>query len=62
MPFTDAGILIASPSGSEVEFTNGDQAGVRPTKTAAAQSAQTASASNPTIPAKTARRNTAKAD
>jgi len=36
MPFTDAGILIASASGSEVEFTNGEQPGVRLAKAAAA--------------------------
>ena len=43
-----------------VEFTNGDQPGVRLTKAAAAQSAETASASNPTVATKAARRETAK--
>ncbi len=36
MPFAKAGILIASASGSEVEFTNGERPGVRLAKTAAA--------------------------
>jgi hypothetical protein len=44
-----------------VEFTNGDQPGVRLTKAAAAQSAEPASASNPTVATKAARRKTAKA-
>jgi transcriptional regulator with XRE-family HTH domain len=44
-----------------VEFTNGDQPGVRLTKGAAAQSVEPASASNPTVAAKAARRKTAKA-
>jgi transcriptional regulator with XRE-family HTH domain len=44
-----------------VEFTNGDQPGVRLTKAAAAQSAEFASASNPTVATKAARRKTAKA-
>jgi hypothetical protein len=34
-----------------IEFTNGEQPGVRLTKAAAAHSAETASASNPTIKA-----------
>jgi hypothetical protein len=44
-----------------VEFTNGDQPGVRLAKAAAAQSAEPASASNPTVATKAARRKTAKA-
>jgi hypothetical protein len=44
-----------------VEFTNGDQPGVRLTKTAAAWSAEAASASDATVPAKAARGKTAKA-
>ena len=44
-----------------VEFTNGDQPGVRLTKTAITHSAETASASNPTVAAEAARRKTAKA-
>jgi len=44
-----------------VEFTNGDQPGVRLTKAAAAQSAAPASASNPTVATKSTRRKTAKA-
>ena len=45
MPFANAGIVIASASGSEVEFTNGDQPGVRLAKTAALHSRPTARAS-----------------
>jgi|GEM_PF-693224 DNA-binding XRE family transcriptional regulator len=44
-----------------VEFTNGEQPGVRLTKVAAAHSGEPASASNPTVAAKAARRKTAKA-
>ena len=44
-----------------VEFTNGDQPGVRLTKAATARSAKAASASNPTVAAKTVRGKTAKA-
>jgi hypothetical protein len=44
-----------------VEFTNGDQPGVRLTKAAAAQSAEPASGSNPTVATKAARRKTTKA-
>ena len=44
-----------------VEFTNGEQPGVRLTKAAAAQSAERASASNPKPSAQAARRKTAKA-
>ena len=44
-----------------VEFTNGEQPGVRLTKAAAAHSAEPASASNPTDATKAARRRTAKA-
>ncbi len=44
-----------------VEFTNGEQPGVRLTKAAATHSAEPASASNPTVAAKAARRKTAKA-
>jgi transcriptional regulator with XRE-family HTH domain len=44
-----------------VEFTNGEQPGVRLTKAVAAHSAEPASASNPTVAAKAARRKTAKA-
>jgi hypothetical protein len=43
-----------------VEFTNGDQPGVRLTKAAAAQSAETANASNPAYSTKAVRRKTAK--
>jgi transcriptional regulator with XRE-family HTH domain len=43
-----------------VEFTNGEQPGVRLTK-AAARSAETASASNPKVAAKAGRRKAAKA-
>jgi DNA-binding XRE family transcriptional regulator len=43
-----------------VEFTNGEQPGVRLTKAAATHSAESASASN-TVAAKAARRKTAKA-
>ena len=44
-----------------IEFTNGEQPGVRLTKAAAAYSAEEpASVSNPTVAAKTARRKTAK--
>jgi len=42
-----------------VEFTNGDQPGVRLTKTAATRSAESARASNPTVLAKAGRRKTA---
>jgi len=61
MPFANAGIVIASASGSEVEFTNGEQPGVRLTEVAAAHSDEPASASNPTVTAKAARRKGAKA-
>jgi transcriptional regulator with XRE-family HTH domain len=44
-----------------VEFTNGEQPGVRLTKAAAARSAEPASAPNPTPTASAARRKTAKA-
>ena len=44
-----------------VEFTNGEQPGVRLTKAAAAHSAEPASASNPIPAAQAARRKTAKA-
>jgi transcriptional regulator with XRE-family HTH domain len=44
-----------------VEFTNGDQPGVRLTKAAAARSAKPASASNPTDAAKSAKRKATKA-
>jgi transcriptional regulator with XRE-family HTH domain len=44
-----------------VEFTNGEQPGVRLTKAAATRSAESASASNPTAAAKAPRRQTAKA-
>jgi transcriptional regulator with XRE-family HTH domain len=44
-----------------VEFTNGEQPGVRLTKAAVAHSAEPASASNPTPAAQAARRKTAKA-
>ena len=60
MPFANAGILIASASGSEVEFTNGDQPGVRLAKTAA-RPAETAGASKPTAAAKTVSGRTANA-
>ena len=44
-----------------IEFTNGDQPGVRLTKGAAARSAEPASASKPTVAAKVVRGKTAKA-
>src|SRR5215472_17566570 len=44
-----------------IEFTNGDQPGVRLTKAAAARSAKPASASMPTVAAKVVRGKTAKA-
>jgi hypothetical protein len=44
-----------------VEFTNGDQPGVRLTKAAAARPTEPASASKPAAAAKVARRKTAKA-
>ena len=44
-----------------IEFTNGDQPGVRLTKAAAAHSTKAASASNPTAAAKTVRGKTARA-
>ena len=44
-----------------VEFTNGDQPGVRLTKTAATRSAESAGASNPTVLAKAGRREAARA-
>jgi transcriptional regulator with XRE-family HTH domain len=44
-----------------VEFTNGEQPGVRLTKAAAAHSTESTSASNPAVTAKRARRKTAKA-
>ncbi len=47
--------------GAGVEFTNGDQPGVRLTKTAAARSAGAASASGTKVPAKAGRGKTAKA-
>ena len=50
MPFEAAG----------VEFTNGDQPGVRLTKAAAAHSAERAGVSKPTVSAKPGRRKTAK--
>src|SRR5512132_2359434 len=43
-----------------IEFTNGDQPGVRLTKAAAAHSAEPASASKPTVAAKIVRGKTAK--
>jgi hypothetical protein len=44
-----------------IEFTNGDQPGVRLTKAAAARSAEPASASKPTAAAKVVHGKTAKA-
>ena len=44
-----------------VEFTNGDQPGVRVAKAAATHSPEPARASNPTVTAKTARRKAGKA-
>lgn len=44
-----------------VEFTNGDQPGVRLTRAAATRSAQQPSASKPTVAAKQVRRKSAKA-
>ncbi len=45
-----------------VEFTNGDQPGVRLTKAAATHSTKVASAPNPAVAAKAARRKSAKAN
>jgi transcriptional regulator with XRE-family HTH domain len=53
--------LQGALEGAGVEFTNGEQPGVRLTKAAAAHSAQTASAANPTAAAKRANRKPAKA-
>jgi hypothetical protein len=47
--------------GAGVEFTNGDQPGVRLTKAAATHSTKVASAPNPAVAAKAVRRKTAKA-
>ncbi len=44
-----------------IEFTSGDQPGVRLTKAAAAHPSKAASASNTTVAAKAARRRTARA-
>jgi len=44
-----------------VEFTNGEQPGVRLAKAATAHSAELAGSSNPTVAVKAARRKTAKA-
>ena len=44
-----------------VEFTNGDQPGVRLTNVAATRSAEAAGASNPTVAVKAARRKAARA-
>jgi len=44
-----------------IEFTNGEQPGVRLAKAAARQSTEAATASKPVVAAKPARRNTAKA-
>ena len=44
-----------------VEFTNGDQPGVRLAKAAAAHSLEPARTSNPTVTAKSARRKAARA-
>ena len=46
---------------ASVEFTNGDQPGVRLTKTAATRSAESTGASNPTVLAKGGRRKAARA-
>jgi hypothetical protein len=54
------GIPIAIVSVAGVEFTNGDQPGVRLAKAAAAHSPEPAKASNPTVTAKTARRKAGK--
>ncbi len=51
----------AMSSAAGVEFTNGDQPGVRLAKAAAAHSLEPARTSNPTVAAKAARRKTAKA-
>ena len=58
MPFADAGIVIASASGSEVEFTNGEQPGVRLTRAAATRSEERASGSKRRVGAKTVRGKT----
>ncbi len=47
--------------GAGVEFTNGDQPGVRLARAAAAHSPEPARASNPMVNAKTARRKAGKA-
>jgi transcriptional regulator with XRE-family HTH domain len=53
--------LVRALEAAGVEFTNGEQPGVRLTKAAAAHSAQNAGASNPTAAAKRAHRKPAKA-
>jgi transcriptional regulator with XRE-family HTH domain len=53
--------LVRALEGAGVEFTNGEQPGVRLAKAAAARSAEPASASNPTAAAKAHRRKTARA-
>ena len=47
--------------GAGIEFTNGEQPGVRLTKAGAAQAAEPTSASNPTLAAQAGRPKTAKA-
>jgi hypothetical protein len=53
--------LVRALEAAGIEFTNGEQPGVRLTKAAAAQSAETTNAPNPTVAANAARRKTAKA-
>jgi hypothetical protein len=50
--------LVRALEAAGVEFTNGEQPGVRLVKRAAAQSAETAGASNPTVAAKGRRKAT----
>jgi transcriptional regulator with XRE-family HTH domain len=53
--------LVRALETAGIEFTNGEQPGVRVTKAAASRSAEPASALNPRIAAKAARRKTARA-
>ena len=53
--------LVRALEAAGIEFTNGEQPGVRLAKAAAARSAEPASASNPTAAAKAPRRKAAKA-
>jgi hypothetical protein len=61
MPFAAAVVPIAGLRTAGVEFTNGDQPGVRLAKAAAMHSAEAASASQPVDAAKAVLGKTAKA-